>query len=204
MLFNSIAYIFLFLPIVVFIYWMLLKKHFVALSKAWLIFSSILFYGWYDPKYTLLLIISMLINFIIGSSFNKEFFTEQIRRKILLVSGLLFNILLLGYYKYANFFMDNLNALFQTDIHIAKIVLPLGISFFTFTQITYLVDEYKNEAKEYSLLNYMLFVTFFPHLIAGPILHHKEIIPQFSELKRKIFKYKNLILGIFLFTIGLF
>lgn len=204
MLFNSIEYIFLFLPIVVIIYFLLLQKHLVVASKIWLIISSICFYGWYDPKYTFLLIFSMLINFTIGNSFHRKIFQSFTKRKILLWVGLIFNILLLGYYKYANFFVDNINYIFKSDIHIAKIILPLGISFFTFTQIAYLVDEYKKEASEYNIVNYMLFVTFFPHLIAGPILHHKEIIPQFSELSRKIFNYKNLSFGISLFIIGLF
>lgn len=204
MLFNSIEYIFLFLPIVVIIYFLLLQKHLVVASKIWLIISSICFYGWYDPKYTFLLIFSMLINFTIGNSFHRKIFQSFTKRKILLWVGLIFNILLLGYYKYANFFVDNINYIFKSDIHIAKIILPLGISFFTFTQIAYLVDEYKKEASEYNIVNYMLFVTFFPHLIAGPILHHKEIIPQFSELSRKILNYKNLSFGISLFIIGLF
>jgi len=204
MLFNSLIYIFIFLPITIIIYSLLLKKHLLAISKLWLIISSIIFYAYYDPKYTFLLLISMLINFTIGNLFHEKLFADSIKRKLLLVTGLVFNILLLGYYKYANFFIDNVNALFHSDISIQKIILPLGISFFTFTQISYLVDEYKKEAKEYNFINYMLFVTFFPHLIAGPILHHKEIIPQFSEKRRKIFQYKNLIIGIFLFTIGLF
>lgn len=204
MLFNSLIYIFIFLPITVIIYSLLLKKHLLTISKLWLITASIIFYAYYDPKYTFLLLISMLINFTIGNLFHEKLFLDSIKRKLLLSTGLVFNILLLGYYKYANFFIDNVNIIFHSDINIQKIILPLGISFFTFTQISYLVDEYKKEVKEYNFINYMLFVTFFPHLIAGPILHHKEIIPQFSEKRRKIFQYKNLIIGIFLFTIGLF
>ena len=204
MLFNSLIYIFIFLPIVIFVYQLLLKIHLIPASKVWLVISSVIFYAYYDPKYTFILLLSMLINFSIGSCFNKKKFADDFRRKALLFIGLAFNILLLGYYKYANFFIDNVNSVFHCDINIQKIVLPLGISFFTFTQIAYLADEYKKEAREYNLINYMLFVTFFPHLIAGPILHHKEIIPQFSESRRKIFQYKNMVIGMFLFTIGLF
>lgn len=192
MLFNSLVYIFIFLPITVIIYSLLLKKHLLTISKLWLIISSIIFYAYYDPKYTFLLLISMLINFTIGNLFHEKLFTDFIKRKLLLIAGLAFNILLLGYYKYANFFIDNVNAIFRSDINMQKIILPLGISFFTFTQISYLVDEYKKEAKEYNFINYMLFVTFFPHLIAGPILHHKEIIPQFSEKRRKFFNIRTL------------
>lgn len=205
MLFNSINYILLFLPITCVVYYLLLKQKLIVASKIWLVFASIVFYGWYDPQYTSLLLLSMLGNFIIGTSFNAPVFQSIKNRKILLIFGLVANILLLGYFKYANFFIDNVNIIFHSHIEIAKIVLPLGISFFTFTQIAYLVDAYKNEAKEYDFLSYMLFVTFFPHLIAGPILHHKEMMPQFNEVKRKVLKYKNfLVSGIGLFLIGLF
>ncbi len=204
MLFNSFPYIFIFLPIVVIIYYILLKYRLVFASKIWLVFSSIIFYSWWDPKYTTLLLLSMLVNFAIGSSFYAKIFQDKNKRKCLLIFGLVLNIAILGYFKYANFFIDNINHLFNCGITLAKIVLPLGISFFTFTQITYLVDTYKKEADEYSFVNYLLFVTFFPHLIAGPILHHKEIMPQFNDLKRKVLRYDNIAKGLFLFIIGLF
>ena len=204
MLFNSAAYIFLFLPVVVVFYYVLLKFRLIVVSKIWLVLASVLFYSWWDPKYTALLLISMLLNFGIGSAFLSKYFEDKTKRKFLLIFGLTLNILILGYFKYANFFIDNLNFVLHTDIQIAKIILPLGISFFTFTQITYLVDAYKKEAREYDVLSYLLFVTFFPHLIAGPILHHGEMMPQFNDIKRKVLKYKNIISGLFLFIIGLF
>jgi alginate O-acetyltransferase complex protein AlgI len=111
---------------------------------------------------------------------------------------------LLGYYKYTDFFISNLNALAGWNLALQKIVLPLGISFFTFTQIAYLVDAYKGTAREYDFLNYSLFVTFFPHLLAGPIIHHKEMMPQFASRWNKVLNYKNLSLGLFLLIIGLF
>jgi len=204
MLFNSAAYIFLFLPVVVVFYYVLLKFRLIVVSKIWLVLASVLFYSWWDPKYTALLLISMLLNFGIGSAFLSKYFEDKTKRKFLLIFGLTLNILILGYFKYANFFIDNLNFVLHTDIQIAKIILPLGISFFTFTQIIYLVDAYKKEAREYDVLSYLLFVTFFPHLIAGPILHHGEMMPQFNDIKRKVLKYKNIISGLFLFIIGLF
>lgn len=204
MLFNSFSYIFAFLPIVIVVYHILLKYRLIFASKIWLIFSSIIFYSWWDSKYTMLLLLSMLANFAIGSSFYAKIFQDINKRKCLLIFGIVMNIAILGYYKYANFFIDNINQLFHCNITFAKIILPLGISFFTFTQITYLVDTYKKEADEYSFVNYLLFVTFFPHLIAGPILHHKEIMPQFNDLKRKVLRYNNIIKGLFLFIIGLF
>lgn len=204
MLFNSIPYIFCFLPITLIIYYILLKNRLVLFSKVWLVMASVAFYSWWDAKYTALLLASMLINFALGSSFNAKLFENLKNRKILLIFSVAFNILLLGYFKYMNFFIDNVNWILHTHIEISKIILPLGISFFTFTQIAYLVDAYKKEAKEYDFLSYMLFVTFFPHLIAGPILHHKEMMPQFDDVKRKVLRYKNIVLGLFLFTIGFF
>ncbi len=204
MLFNSMSYMFLFLPLTLLGYYTFLKFRLILASKVWLVLASVAFYSWWDPKYTALLLISMLINFCIGSCFSAKVFQDNKNRKILLIVGLLINILILGYFKYANFFIDNVNYILHTHIEIAKVILPLGISFFTFTQIAYLVDAYKKEAQEYDILSYLLFVTFFPHLIAGPILHHKEVMPQFNDLKRKVLKYKNITSGLFLFIIGLF
>ena len=124
--------------------------------------------------------------------------------KSLLIFGLLFNLGLLGYYKYANFFVDNLSRFSAANFHLEKILLPLAISFFTFQQITYLIDVYQGHSREYCFLPYCLFVTFFPQLIAGPIVHHKEMLPQFSEQKTFIFNWDNLSLGTAIFFIGLF
>nr|WP_233702034.1 MBOAT family O-acyltransferase [Helicobacter enhydrae] len=125
-------------------------------------------------------------------------------RKTLLIIALVFNIALLGLFKYMDFFIDNINFVFGSHIGLLHIVLPLGISFFTITQIAFLVDCYEGLVKERNPLNYALFVTFFPHLIAGPILHHKEMMPQFADTKNKILNYENLAIGLFLFAIGLF
>ncbi len=129
---------------------------------------------------------------------------HTISPKALLVFGLVCNISLLGYFKYTDFFISNTNVIIGSHIDLLHIVLPLGISFFTFTQIAYLVDAYRGEVKEMDYLNYTLFVTFFPHLLAGPILHHKEMMPQFDNIRSKVLNYKNLSLGLFLFSIGLF
>ena len=102
-----------------------------------------------------------------------------------------------------DFFIANINYFTKNQISFLHIALPLGISFFTFTQIAYLVDVYKNIAEEYNILNYILFVTFFPHLIAGPIIHHKEMMPQFDSIKSKKFNYRNFSQGLYLFIIGL-
>lgn len=130
--------------------------------------------------------------------------SRRLSRKSLLVFGIIINIALLGYFKYTDFFITNANHFFSVHIDLMHIVLPLGISFFTFTQIAYLVDAYRDEVKEMDYLNYTLFVTFFPHLLAGPILHHKEMMPQFDAIRNKAINYKNISAGAYLFSIGLF
>ena len=124
--------------------------------------------------------------------------------KPFLISGITGNLALLAYFKYMDFFITNINDLTGGHIRLLQITLPLGISFFTFTQIAYLVDAYRRLAKEYSFLNYFLFVTFFPHLLAGPIIHHQEMMPQFDRLKNKLLNHRNLVHGLLLFFIGLF
>lgn len=148
--------------------------------------------------YLPLLIISILFNYSIGS------YIERTRLKSALIAGISTNLMLLGYYKYMGFFMSSCNALLLADLPVPEIILPLGISFFTFTQTAYLVDAYRGETKKYTLLTYSLFVTVFPHLIAGPILNHREMIPQFSRLRNFVFSHKNMALGITMFSMGLF
>ena len=118
--------------------------------------------------------------------------------------GVAFNLLLLGYFKYANFFVDNLNHALGTGWMVGEIILPLGISFFTFTQIAYLVDAGQGKVREYNLVHYALFVTYFPHLIAGPILHHAEMMPQFDRRETYRMRWDNIAVGLTIFFIGLF
>ncbi len=118
--------------------------------------------------------------------------------------GIVANVALLGYFKYSDFFISNLNKALDSDIVLLHLALPLAISFFTFQQIAYLVDSYRGETKGYDFLNYALFVTFFPQLIAGPIVHHKEMMPQFASSWNKVKNYRNIALGLFIFSIGLF
>lgn len=137
-------------------------------------------------------------------NFAQRNFFNQISKKQLLIFGIIFNVGLLAYFKYTDFFLENFNGIFAANIPLPHIILPLGISFFTFTQIAFLVDAYKNEVKEYDLLHYMLFVTYFPHLLAGPILHHKEMMPQFVNKWNYAIRWRNVAIGLFLFLIGLF
>lgn len=212
MLFNSPEFIFLFLPVALVAYFMLNKRRLTTVANIWLVVTSLFFYSWWNIKYLPLLLVSIIFNYVIGSMLNKitsvnknnNFRQAIVSKKVLLIFGILMNIVLLGYFKYANFFISNINYFASSGIPILSIVLPLGISFFTFTQIAYLVDTYKGDVEEYSFLNYSLFVTFFPHLLAGPIIHHKEIMPQFDRIRCKALDYKNLSIGLFLFFMGLF
>ena len=202
MLFNSYEFIFAFLPITFFIYFYLNYKKYSVISKGFLVFSSLFFYSWWNIIYLPLILFSMLFNYIIGNSFYKH--TLNISNKFILIFGIISNIALLGYFKYSDFFIENINLALDTNIGLLHLALPLAISFFTFQQISYLVDSYKGETKEYDFLNYALFVTFFPQLIAGPIVHHKEMMPQFEDSKNRVINYRNISIGLFIFSIGLF
>lgn len=202
MLFNSYAFIFAFLPIVFFIYFYLNSKKLTQAGVAFLVFASLFFYSWWNIIYLPLILSSMLFNFVMGNYLSK--YTTTISKKSFLWFSILANLLLLGYFKYTDFFLINFNGIFNTHVPLPHIILPLGISFFTFTQIAYLVDCYKDKVKEYDFLRYALFVTYFPHLLAGPILHHSEMMPQFACIRNKVKNYKNIALGLFLFSIGLF
>ncbi|MBT7558739.1 MBOAT family protein [Candidatus Woesearchaeota archaeon] len=198
MLFNSYLFILIFLPMVLIGFGIIgrLGHHKVAIS--WLVASSLLFYGWWNPLYVWLLLMSVLFNYAIGVALLDS------NKKVFLVLGIAVNIALLGYFKYANFFIDNVNYILKSNFSFDDVILPLAISFFTFQQITYLIDAYNGKTKEYSFLHYLLFVTFFPQLIAGPIVHHKEMMPQFcNDFIYKI-NARNISIGITIFFIGLF
>ncbi|MDH4152010.1 MAG: MBOAT family protein [Betaproteobacteria bacterium] len=204
MLFNSLPFIFLFLPLVIAGFFVLGRYNRLA-AAAWLALASFVFYGWWSPKYVLLLAGSILFNYTAGLAIVRAGFANDARRKKhLLIFAITANLALLGYYKYANFFLDNFNALTGTGLGLGEIILPLGISFFTFTQIAFLADAYQGKAREYNLVHYGLFVTYFPHLIAGPILHHGEMMPQFA--RQEIYRpdWDNLAAGTTIFLIGLF
>ena len=204
MLFNSFPFIFLFLPATLFGFF-LLGRHTHRLAAAWLAASSVFFYGWWNPIYVILLLASIGFNFSFGTKLARLHAAgreEQAGR--LLAAAVAANLLLLGYYKYTNFFLANLGGLTGAPLAAAEIVLPLGISFFTFTQIAFLVDARRGEAKEYSFIHYCLFVTYFPHLIAGPILHHGEMMPQFRDRAVYRLSWDNLAPGLTLFLIGLY
>lgn len=196
MLFNSLPFIFLFLPIVLMGFFVLGRRSPMA-AAAWLTLASLFFYGWWNPLYVGLLVLSMAFNYQMGLRL------VHARSATTLAVAIGADLALLAYYKYANFFVDNLNASLHTHISVGEIILPLGISFFTFTQIAFLVDAYQGKVRELRLVHYALFVTYFPHLIAGPILHHAEMMPQFA--RREIYRpdAAKLAAGLTLLVLGL-
>jgi len=204
MLFNSYEFIFAFLPITFFIYFFLLHTRMVVGAKAFLVFASLFFYSWWNIAYLPIILTSMLFNYAIGSSLNSNISRIKLSKKSILIFGILANITLLGYFKYADFFISNINYFSSQQLDLLNLALPLAISFFTFQQIAYLVDSYRQETAEYDFLNYTLFVTFFPQLIAGPIVHHKEMMPQFANKYQLVKNYKNIAVGLFIFSLGLF
>jgi len=205
MLFNSYEFIFFFLPITFFIYFYLNKKRLTEVSKGFLVFASLFYYSWWNIAYLPLILVSMLFNYALGNQLSKyEQKKKCCSKKLLLTFGIIVNLALLGYFKYSDFFIENFNTVFDTDISLLHLALPLAISFYTFQQIAYLVDSYRSETKEYDLLNYAVFVTFFPQLIAGPIVHHAEMMPQFANIRNKVINYRNIALGLFIFSMGLF
>ncbi len=201
MLFNSYIFIFLFLPLVLLGYYGLnyLKKYKLALG--YVVAMSLWFYGYNSLEYLAILIISVLLNFGIVELMARM--RRKTWRRLMLWMGIILNIGILFYYKYYDFFIENVNALLKTDIALLQLVLPLGISFYTFQQLSYVIDSYRKECERYSLLEYAAYVSFFPQLIAGPIVYHDEIIPQFrDETKRKI-DYQNMCRGLYAFALGL-
>lgn len=201
MLFSSSEYLLVFLPITVLGYFWLNRAVGHAAGKAWIVLASLLFYSWWSLAYLWLMTGSVLFNYFAGR--HLAHLQGSIAR-IALGMAVLANLGLLGYYKYADFFISNLSHISDSPTAVSNVVLPLGISFFTFTQIAYLVDVYRNKAREYSLLNYVLFVAFFPHLIAGPILHHGEMMPQFNHAPSSRINWQNLYSGAYLIGLGLF
>ncbi|WP_107811311.1 MBOAT family O-acyltransferase [Campylobacter concisus] len=198
MLFNSYVFIFVFLPLVFFVYFFLNKKRLSNLAKAFLVSASLFFYAYWSVYYLPILLGSIIFNFFISKFLAKH------QSKAILIFGIVCNLALLGYFKYADFLISNLNAIANTNLSLLHIALPLALSFVTFQQIAYLVDSYNKQTKENSFLNYCLFITFFPQLIAGPIVHHKEMMPQFANKFNLIKNYKFIALGLFVFSIGLF
>jgi alginate O-acetyltransferase complex protein AlgI len=201
-LFNSYAFIFLFLPVTLLVWHVIARRAGPAPGKVVLLLASLVFYGLGGLQFLGLLLGSMVFDFLITRQIG-DGGASPIRKKILLVLGLVANLGLLGYFKYAGFFVANVNALLGTDWPLLKLVLPLGISFYTFQKVGYLVDVYRGITKPCGFTDYCLFVSFFPQLIAGPIVHHSELLPQFRNRENRGCSAAGMAEGVTMFTIGL-
>jgi D-alanyl-lipoteichoic acid acyltransferase DltB (MBOAT superfamily) len=195
MLFNSYEYLLWFLPATLVVFFLLGRRPLAA--QAWLTLASLFFYGWWNPWHLPLIAGSIAFNFAVATALRRGAGGRM------LAFGVAANLALLGVFKYADFFLANAARVTGDAPHLLHLALPLGISFFTFTQIAYLVDVHRRKAQEPVFVNYALFVTFFPHLLAGPILHHSEMMPQFAEATNKRPQWDNLAAGLFLLAIGL-
>lgn len=204
MLFNSFAFFLIFLPLALLGYFAL-SKYSLRVSIIFLLLASLAFYCYWDIRFLPLLALSICVNFAVGRRISQRY-EQGLRRpaKAWLVCGLVFNLSLLIFFKYFDFLIENIAALTGAPLTPIGIVLPIGISFFTFTQIAYLVDCHTGKVKEYQPESYGLFVTYFPHLIAGPILHHKDMMPQFSQPESHVLRHGRIVIGLAFFTIGLF
>ncbi len=204
MLFNSFLFIFVFLPIVLVGFFALARlSH--RLAAGWLTIASLVFYGWSDPVYVALLLVSIAINYYLGTRISRMRESgHRSRGNRLLLGAIAANLGLLGYFKYGIFVVSNVQTLIGHAGPLPDIVLPLGISFFTFTQIAFLVDAHRGLVREYNFTHYALFVTYFPHLIAGPILHHREMMPQFDRRATYMLSWDNVAIGLTMFIFGLF
>lgn len=203
MIFSTYSFILIFLPIVFGVYFILNKFKQYTIAKIWLIIASLYFYAQGSAKFFPFFLGSIFGNYCIGTALTKlkqKGDTKQL--KLLLILGILANVSLLGYYKYTDFFIENINFLTGANIALKNIALPIGISFFTFQLIAFLVDSYRGETKDYDIIDYLLFITFFPQLIVGPIVHHKEMVTQFEDEKNLKLNWNNIALGIFVFAIG--
>lgn len=202
MLFNSFEYLFVFLPIVFIIYFLLNKFKLFNSAKVFLLLSSLFFYGSYKLDYVLIIISSIILNYSIYLFIKKD--VPQNKKKIVLIFGILCNILILIFFKYFNYLSEIVSEFFNNDFEIAKIIIPIGINFFTLQQISFIVDTYKKKTKDYNFIDYSLFICFFPQLLAGPIVRINEIVPQFNNLKYRLINQQNIFVAIFLISIGLF
>ena len=201
MLFNSYEFLLAFLPLAIAGYFAIARLGARA-SNAWLVAASLFFYAWWRTEYLALLAASIVVNFTLGRAIMRRAATG-LPTRALLVAGIAFDLVLLSYFKYANFLAENVATLFGVSAPHLDVILPIGISFFTFTQIAFLVDASRGKAAEPDPVNYALFVTYFPHLLAGPILHHREMMPQFADRTNKRVAWENVARGLALLAIGL-
>lgn len=206
MLFTTAAFICVFLPVALIGFFAIARfSHSVA--ALWLFVASVFFYAYWMPVFTLLLLASITGNFLVGKKIasvaNADNDGKRAQAKRWMIFGVAANLTLLGYFKYANFFLDNFNAVVGSNWDIGRVILPIGISFFTFTQIAFLDDAWRKGIREYRFVHYGLFVSYFPHLIAGPVLHHAQMMPQFRDAATYRFNSGNFSAGLAIFALGM-
>jgi D-alanyl-lipoteichoic acid acyltransferase DltB (MBOAT superfamily) len=204
MLFNSYEFLLAYFPLTLIVCFIITRQFGRERAIVWLVLASLFYYGWWEPSYVGLILASIAVNFATGRRIGTLDHTAARTRRVLLAAGISFNLVLLGSFKYANFFADTAASLTGTESALMPLVLPLAISFFTFQQIAFLSDAYHRITSDYSFRHYALFVTFFPQLIAGPIVHHAEMMPQFRRKNALRPQMRNLALGGSIFAIGLF
>jgi D-alanyl-lipoteichoic acid acyltransferase DltB (MBOAT superfamily) len=203
MLFNSYPFIFVFLPIALVVFYGLHRLPQIA--RIALTLLSLAFYGWWKATYLPLLIGSIVFNFLVGGQIQRAYAARRERAVSVWVTiGVGVDLGLLGWFKYANFFVDNINAVTGAGIQLWHIALPLAISFFTFQKIAYLIDSARGDARKMTFNEFALFASFFPQLIAGPIVHYKEIVPQIQGRLFGTLIWRNMMVGLVIFAIGLF
>lgn len=198
MLFNSYIFILLFMPVAVIIYFLINRIREYSIGKLFLLLISLLFLTSYSFHATVTLIVSISVNYLLNL-----WVASNRKSKLSLVAGLLYNVGYLCIFKYSGIIFDRLNCSLGGDFAAVKILLPVGVSFYTFQQIAFLVDNYRGEVNEYTFLDYALFTAFFPKLVQGPIPYHNELISQFNDFQKKQFSYENLSKGLMYFSIGL-
>ena len=204
MLFNSYYFIFIFLPAALFFFYWLSSLEKSEYAITWLIVASFFFYGWWNYYYVGLLLASILVNYLIGKLLLKKNGITRKFKLLILILGVGFNLGLLGYFKYTNFFIKTANIIINEPFQTIDIMLPLAISFFTFQQVSFLVEVNQGKIKNNKFLHYFLYVSFFPQLIAGPIIRYQEIVPQFKTSNQWRLISENLSIGLTIFIIGLF
>ena len=205
MLFNSYEFLLFYFPLTCAVFFLLCACRWARAAAAWLALMSVVFYGYWSPTYVALLLASIGFNFLAGRLIlHRLTSVGSPTARRLLIGAVSANLLTLCYFKYANFFVDTLRTAGGIDLQFATVVLPIGISFFTFTQIAFLVDTYQGKVREARFVPYLLFVTYFPHLVAGPVLHHAEMMPQFARADTFRFRLDNVVSGVTLLAIGLF
>lgn len=200
MIFSSYQFIFAFLPVVLVGYHLLRRWEKVTAMKGWLVLASLVFYGLGQPEFVLGFAGIILVNYLVVTALWQV--RHPVGRRLLLAGAVVLDLGLLGYYKYANFFLENLNLIFGTSIPFLNTILPIGISFFTFQILMYTVSYYRGECEYISFLNYTLFITFFPQLIVGPVVKEDEIVPQIQDRKLLDFSSQDVCRGIMLFSVG--